>query len=1062
MASNFNRRAVQLKVPDQEDLRRVYTSAISSFSGIQNTKAPVEMAPGSLRDATNVYVDDDYRLVTRKRLSPLLFNNLTVVQSVVVGETVYGITLSSGVYSLHKLYPTLERVDFSKLTTQSKLFKVDRRIYITNCTVEGNSNIFALYVFDGVTVNAITDNAYVPIVYTDSAGHAITVNTNGETSEPLNMFSTNFRNGEYFRFTTDIPTTYKDLRNKSQNYVSFSATSVPENLEEGGSHGVSELPEQGNFSDSVPKQFTARATLVNNVLSVFLKDFSSSPTIEYNITANLTTLLAGTSYARVTETFRLHTLLRYNITQTGDVYDHKITYLTTVGVFEVLATTYLGVVSNVSVTAEYIPAGPAIADPFGTFYAPIHTFCGSSLYPKREYFYYVDLSYKPPVGTTVPPQFTVSLVAIKANYTTNVYTVLDERLMYANGPETGQVYAAGDELLTDAKLLCYYASSPGAAAFAQMNDVSIDSVIIIKSDGQSYTFAPLSSRDIYEHISTVSVVNNSRSAGYDPTDAKLYMIKCNSLTKDVLIIRLSNSITDISLAASSDLKYVSSAYAELENIKPIVVEFDAFSAKMELYCNEISATEYVRIVRFADSFVYVRYATTPVEGSTYYISALVSAPFTLQRQINRYYIQPATPSTPSTNKIKKYAYMDGSFQLAIGVTELYGSAGVDGTATADSTQLITPAIGTDLYNAWTEARSNIAPIDGVYTMNNMVVYTSNGSCIYSTTFDIAWADVYNLEQLHDKNDKFVDVFAVSPTAAIIISEQGTFWLVGSGEGKLTAIKPVVSQFEIRGRKAGSFARRALDDAITLMSDDGIMMFTGSSEVTETAKNIENMSSACFLKYDEFLRDEVSRFTYRDQWFNIYAIVTNAQTKFMLYDARSSAWWYWDLPITASNIFRVGDNLCIITKAGCVYELTDSDLLTEIPGSVRYNDVIYDVNGATTQVKVAWFVQSHPMSLGNITRNKSMKDIVVSLYPNEEIKNFKLFLDFEIYTRNFIDGRPYFSNETIRELKTLYLRTYIPKFQYISYRLFSAAANDVYERLVLSSLSFAYRVLNKLN
>ena len=103
-----------------------------------------------------------------------------------------------------------------------------------------------------------------------------------------------------------------------------------------------------------------------------------------------------------------------------------------------------------------------------------------------------------------------------------------------------------------------------------------------------------------------------------------------------------------------------------------------------------------------------------------------------------------------------------------------------------------------------------------------------------------------------------------------------------------------------------------------------------------------------------------------------------------------------------------------------------------------------------------------MSLGNTTKNKNMRNIVLALYPNETVKNFEMNVDFEVYTREFTDGRPYITTEDIKELKVLLLRTYIPKFQYIAVRMYSKSDLSVYEKLQLRSLAFEYRILDRLN
>lgn len=135
----------------------------------------------------------------------------------------------------------------------------------------------------------------------------------------------------------------------------------------------------------------------------------------------------------------------------------------------------------------------------------------------------------------------------------------------------------------------------------------------------------------------------------------------------------------------------------------------------------------------------------------------------------------------------------------------------------------------------------------------------------------------------------------------------------------------------------------MDDVPTIMCDDGVMMFVGTSEVTETAKNIATMSSAIFQKYDEFLANERRRFTFRGRWYNMYCISTGAETKVVFFDVRSSAWWYWTLPIDAMKFFRSGDDLLALTSNGLIYKFTDEDMISNNGYTARYNDELVNVS-----------------------------------------------------------------------------------------------------------------------
>ena len=186
MASISRKRPIRYNVPASRDLRRTYTSSVTNFRGIYNTETTIEMAPGAMNDACNVYVDEDYRLVTRKRLTPLFLpeKDVTVIDSVSLGDDINAIikdntTGAEHEYAFLKLYPTKTYIDY-RVTADSRLFVANNSIYITRCN---SGDQFGVLLYNGTSVSSLTEGANIPIVYLDPTGRRIAVNEYGDASE---------------------------------------------------------------------------------------------------------------------------------------------------------------------------------------------------------------------------------------------------------------------------------------------------------------------------------------------------------------------------------------------------------------------------------------------------------------------------------------------------------------------------------------------------------------------------------------------------------------------------------------------------------------------------------------------------------------------------------------------------------------------------------------------------------------------------------------------------------------------------------------------------------------
>lgn len=1122
MASISRKRPVRYNVPASRDLRRTYTSSVTNFRGIYNTETTIEMAPGAMNDACNVYVDEDFRLVTRKRLVPLFLpeKDVTVVDAVSLGDDIYAIikdntTGAEHEYAFLKLYPTKTYIDY-RVTADSRLFVANNSIYITRCN---SGDQFGVLLYNGTSVSSLTEGADIPIVYLDPTGRRIAVNEYGDASEALNIFSTKANNGPGFRFSSlNYPTPY-DLRGKFQNYITTEAgdatATLPARWERDAcdaSGGVIKtvaklkneyVPGSGAISSDeseIPSGVQCECEVwVSSGITVFTK------IVHLNIIRSTASLQLSTN---IIELVPSGSNKNWDVDVDGEFTDENILRKYHIDWAWALNNTSnpddvivrVGI-SNYGIVEGSKPTGSSnwgihnftykVAGPSGyvdTFYSCANKICLMSpveygeLWRKESGTLAKAYKAQTVYAMVSSGALTIETLAFNADNEGSVtsFTVSDTDLPH-------DLTSIKDVTLLAALRVRYtkttdepeylIVDSPAAVSFPL-------AIYLLRIGTALYTYCPVTGETgemkklslpftDAEAIPTVLGLSFASDEIFVPAAAAPHNYKFpivgHILAKTTDELRIFKIDTVVSVNTS----FVGTVNVSISRITPNITKYADYTSVL-LDGVEVNP-KYTELIMNDDITSFVANATTLVTKYSRTFGSEASL-----KVVNVY-----AYTTPVLGQIRDGALThefeqlndgsmkvfagSGSITYAYSESQLYGTTGTNGLAYADPIFDVTEKIGTALYTVWNDAREAMKNIDGVYSMNNCIIFTSGRNFAYSMTFSPKYVDPYSWEQMSSTDDKVLDILAISPTAAIMSTENGIYWILGTGTGQLTHLKPVVSQFEIHGRKRGSFARRAMDDVPTIMCDDGVMMFVGTSEVTETAKNIATMSSAIFQKYDEFLTDEKHRFTFRGRWYNMYCISTGAITKVAFFDVRSSAWWYWTLPIDAVKFFRSGDELVALTRNGLIYKFTDEDIISNNGYTARYNDELVNVSFENVtpfyenlQYKVQWYIQTHPMSLGNTTKNKNMRDIVLALYPNEMVKNFEMNVDFEVYTREFTDGRPYITTEDIKELKVLLLRTYIPKFQYIAVRMYSKNDLSVYEKLQLRSLAFEYRILDRLN
>lgn len=372
----------------------------------------------------------------------------------------------------------------------------------------------------------------------------------------------------------------------------------------------------------------------------------------------------------------------------------------------------------------------------------------------------------------------------------------------------------------------------------------------------------------------------------------------------------------------------------------------------------------------------------------------------------------------------------------------------------------------DIVSDWIIARKKIGLIDGVYSMNNFLIFTFKGGFVYSSAFDSYYVPVENIEELQSSSERIIDVIVISPTAALMFTTSGTYWLLGSGTGEITACKPVVSQFDIPKIRQKCTSKLALTDIPTVLTDNGIVVFVDSSEVTETSKNLVTLSADIISKFNEFYSYTDTPIVYRDKWFNLFAMNDATNTRVLLYDNRSQAWWYWTFPIAIVKFFRHEDNLYCIDINGNQYELVDNISKNTQTGRYEYFDEV-PINGEISENKIIWGFKSHPTACGVSSKGKTLVSTLVMYAPEvdsaESISNYENELTIKSYDRpNIRDAVKFSIREQIHSLSIKEIRTFIPKFNYIAYELMCNMRDTrSFDKLSMSGFVLNFKVLPRL-
>lgn len=1101
MTQLYKRQMYGRKVPSSSDVMKTYQTNITSFGGIKNTSVPIEMAPGTFSDAANVYVDENYILSTRKRLTNYKegSTDITVKQAVVMNDSIFAIVQGDGyaIKYLGSLKNSEQEYELTMpnnalLTENSKLFVVGNKIYITRCTTT-NANIFGLYIleFDN------TQESYI-IRGIDELSYAPEVDiTNGKIigGESLNLFTNKVTDKSVSEHIVASRLAPYDLRNIDNTYAVIT-------------------------NDGYAAKRQKRDVFVDGSnYYVFDVTFSTSETNAlFNYTRTLNVEV------------KRYTLVGIDELQEGDMPDADGTWSHS---FTNAYSSALGAaVGGAPKVVEVI----ALSSDTAVVGIDNYNLNNTLNVGKAELVHLTNFGTSGGVSATESDQLWLSFVGDLCQFARGLNSTL-----YEVGPidnETRyfyewQVSNGVFQRNTTTRRNIFYAHSDD-------KDPGVGTIRRLRIDKNGYAFLLFSNATyLIKSNATTSCKPLSIPKYYDGlSDAWVFTVTAGNIDDGTDL--LDAHLTDVTFDGTNGYLF-SVASAESGYNTAVIFSFTegtysdattnvykltnaAEKSNITQYRTQADPTYTLNVV--ANNLVSVL-ATDAVLIRTLNSNGAVNGIFTANTN-TRYYMSNKTPVSTTyvtveisgEDKTITEEKTFNVFNTRVSIPDYVPTE--EGTLVAFNeryyakpTVILSSSMG-EQYLKWANARKNVGYIDGVYAMNNFLIFATSNSYIYSSAFDKAYAPIKNYRPLRDvgEDGDIVDMLVVSPTAALALTKGSSYWLLGEGEGDISAVRPVVSQYTVNGYTHGVTTKLALNDTPTVMYEGGIVGLTDMSEVTETAKNITYLTEPVIQKFASFFDATWVPVMFRDRWFNIFSLTDGVKTKCMLLDCRTNAWWYWTFPVGIMAYARCSEDIFCVDAKGNIYKLTDNIDIVNIDSveysdnsnkMARYNDHIKVVETVddervlvNKELPILWSIQSHASSCGVPSRGKSLVGCIFIWAHDAALKRSyevaengpyttdadkvddtylpkvgkdALDVDFHDYKVNLIitafdklnirDSGCAEVETTIHQLSTMRIRTFVPKFNYITYRLTGSNDKDTFDKLCLTGLTMEFKVLSKL-
>lgn len=1061
------------------------------------------MKPNVFADASNVYLNEEYVLVTRKRLEEITSSSLSSTQTVIdaknIKNHICAIVYDSSdlSYKVYRLSPAFSILsDILVFKASSHIFVIGSKFYITGCS---NGDFFGLYYWDtedelGLTPISDASKVYIPKVSKDSSGNIII------GDEELNILTNRYSTNDTGHFSQEAyeGTTPDDVRNASQTYIASEELSPSLSNSYKNSNG-------DTFEVTLNTRINTIAT--TNLLGWTSREYQVYTSVTVTIRNNTGIIItSGTSDEVLKDTYSIEA----NAKRVSHVLDVVPCGITTSGQ---VATYFLMVQTSTDsrgpVSGNFFHDNMFITVSGGTV----------TLYEFKPQYYTEDLllDYERFVvygilsmnDTNAVPNISFQMNGYCSDSGNSTYPyiacsrVVSCKILYNPTSKIASTSYTGEDVYT------FYSAyvSTGETTNWLMNNFP-KSVSLIKSGNTGY---------FGMDIGTLSSTTPAGTTGW-LTTGKTYILK---VVANIVDLNMSATYTkSVTVDCSSVYYYLDNLYARTQAVTTITSKnyryisgMSIVNDKMLFWMHSIDDNKYSTLMLYNTSIVEMVYIVADIsiyrtlERPDYqtgmFIGTTSHTAIICHLTTSDVLVVSGTWSSETVNEKLVYTMtnitVNGLFSIAGSKKKIGGSSVTDITDTvADSADVhilsckvedwtlnivtnkyldspafiekyyidnfneLSPSDGKAFYN-WQTARNLIGEFTGIYAMNNFLIYTGNNGFVYSSTYDDTYVEVTTYEPTPD-HSKINEVMVISPTAAIMFTEYATYWIIGSGEGNITNLTPVVSQFNIANVRHGSTIKLAMNDIPTALTEKGIFTFEGNSEVTDTSKNLGLLTENVDVLYGKFYDSAAFIGVFRSIWFNIYFMAgTGNSTDLLLYDCRGGSWWRWQFAnVAILHIFEYNGIIYTVSREGAIFTLYDAI------------EKCYDTIGGH-DYKIEWLLQSHPTALGIVSKGKTMTGTTMVWGHNLAINRVNSEITdidyadntFRIrlvaYTRpNIRDAIIFDINDRVHQLSIDKIRTYIPKFNYISYILSNKdALSNGNLGLSLSALIFDFKVLPRL-
>lgn len=282
--------------------------------------------------------------------------------------------------------------------------------------------------------------------------------------------------------------------------------------------------------------------------------------------------------------------------------------------------------------------------------------------------------------------------------------------------------------------------------------------------------------------------------------------------------------------------------------------------------------------------------------------------------------------------------------------------------------------------------------------------------------------------------EITNLHRISSTEVAVFTEEGVYYIQKSEDGYLY----YKSNIPV-GCKKGNDIITTFDGKYTIFATNrGLVAMTYQQFVATEEQSLIYITDNVYTKYNNFYNDAIKLYKYL-HWIVCYK---KNHSDVMLYDLRTSSWWFMDSVFNFNNILDYDNDVTLLLNNKLYYPDTSD---------VRY----YDYDGFN-KYDVEWNISSQILHFNSVNYVKNLRDVtIISLLDSNKRLNFNLQMYY--YRKIINESKEYLMSYKVDAIRTFVKHLNAMKVNQAKYIISYDA--EAYEKLPLSisSLNIEYKI-----